>query len=131
MDSYGKSIAFLLLSVILWIVVDQQQKDIGILMTIAICGIGMASAMRYLQPVIQFMWELSVLGGTEENVLEYLVRAAGIGLLAELTGKLCVDAGNGSVAGMARFVGSTAILSCGLPVFRSLISLIQEIMGVI
>ena len=131
MDYYWKTIALILIGVILWIVVEKQEKNISVLITIALCCMAASCAASYLKPVIRFLWELNVMGKNDDTVLKYLLTAVGIGFVSEITGRICADTGNTSVGSVVKFLGSSAMLYSGMPVMQSLVLLIQEIIGVI
>lgn len=131
MEYYWKTIALTLIGVVLWIVVEKQEKNISVLVTVAICCMVATCAVSYLQPVIRFLQELSAMGENDGSLLQYLLTTVGIGFLSEITGRICSDAGNSSVGAVVKFLGSSAMVYSGIPIMQSLIFLIQEIIGVI
>lgn len=129
MDGFWKAAAAILLTVILALAVGRQEKDLSVLMSMAVCCLAGVIAISYLEPVMDLMWELGELGEVSGGTLEILMKAVGIALVSEIAGMLCTDAGNGSLGKMLQMVGSAAILYLSIPLFRSLLTLIQEILG--
>jgi len=67
----------------------------------------------------------------QEGIVNTLLKAVGFGFVSETAGRVCQDAGNSSMANLIRLFGTTGIMYVSLPVFQSLIGLIQEILGVL
>ena len=128
MNYYWKTISLVLIGVIFWVVVEKQEKHIAVLLTTALCCIAGIAAAVYLKPVIQFIKGLRY---EEDIMIKVLLNAVGIGYISEITGRICADTGNSSAAAMVRFLGSAAILYSTLPLFQTLISLIQDMIGIL
>jgi len=129
MDGFWKVIAAVLLAVVLGLALNKQQKDISILLSLAVCCMATAVAMAYLAPVLDFVRELEALIDMQSGILGILLKAVGIGLVVELAGMICNDAGNASLGKGLQILGSAAILYLSIPVFRTLLTLIREILG--
>lgn len=129
MEGFWKAAAAILLTVILALAVGKREKDISVLLSMAACCLAGAAAISYLEPVLELMGELGELGAVSGGTLEILMKAVGIALVSEIAGMLCADAGNGSLGKMLQMLGSAAILYLSIPLFRALLTLIQEILG--
>lgn len=129
MTEFWKAAAIILLTVILGLAVGKREKDIAVLMTMTACCIAATIMVSYLKPVVDLLWELNVLGEMQDSVLGILLKAVGIALVAELAGMICSDAGNGSLGKTLQMLGSAVIMYLSIPVFRSFLTLIQEILG--
>lgn len=106
-----------------------KQRDFAPLLTAAACTMLAAGAIHYLEPVVDFLRQLEQLGQLRSDMLGILLKAVGIGLVVQVSGMVCTDAGNGSLAKQLELLGSAAILYLSLPVFSGLLGLIQEILG--
>lgn len=62
-------------------------------------------------------------------MLGLLLKAVGIGLVSQIAGAVCTDAGNGALARQLQLLGNAAILYLSLPLFSGLLELLQEILG--
>lgn len=129
MGEFWRATAAVLLTVILTLAVGRQEKDISVLLSMAVCCLVGMMALSYLKPVLGLMEELGQLGEVAGGTLEILMKAVGIALVSEIAGMLCNDAGNGSLGKLLQMLGSAAILYLSIPIFRSLLTLIQEILG--
>ncbi len=129
MEGFWKATAAILLTVILIVAVGKQEKDISVLLGMAVCCLAGVIAISYLEPVVDLMWELGQLGEISGSTLGILMKAVGIALVSEIAGMLCSDSGSASLGKMLQMLGSAAILYLSIPIFRGLLTLIQEILG--
>lgn len=129
MDTFWKAAAAVLLAVVLVPAVAKTEKDISVLLTMAVCCLVAAAALSYLEPVLDLLWELKALGDLSGEMLGILMKAVGIGLVAEIAGMICADAGNGSLGKTLQILASAAILYLSIPLFQAFLSLVQEILG--
>lgn len=127
MDLFWKTTAAVLIAAVLGLMLAQQ-KDMGLLLTIAACVMALGAAMVYLEPVLDFFWELEALAGLQSSTLLVLLKALGIGLTGQIAGTVCKDAGNASLEKAIQILTGAMILYLSLPVFRSVLQLIQEIL---
>ena len=124
MSLFWKAAAAVLLAVVLGLSLGKQ-KDIGVLLTMAVCCM---VAISYLEPVLDFLRELETLGDLQGDMLGILLKAVGIGLVSEIAGLVCTDAGNGSLGKTLQMLGSAVILYLSLPIFTAMLELIREIL---
>ena len=129
MGLFWKAAAAVLITVVLQLTLGSQSKDIGLMLTMAVCCMVCVLAVTFLEPVLEFLQELEALGDLQGEMLGTLLKAAGIGLVAEIAGLICSDAGNSSLGKMIRFLGSTVILCMSLPILRALLELLQMMLG--
>lgn len=128
MNVFIKATSGVLIAVILYLVLSKQEKELSILLTITVCCLLAFAAASYLQPVIDFLLRLQSLGQLDSELLETVLRSVGIAILSEVTSLICVDAGNTSMGKALQILGCTVILGISVPLFSSLISLIEEIL---
>ena len=128
MGVFWKAAAAALITVILSLALGKQEKDISAILSMAVCSMVMVSAMVYLEPVLDFLRELREIGDLQGDFLGILLKALGIGLVAEIAAAVCVDAGNGSLGKTLHTLGSAVILYLSLPVFRAMLELLRKIL---
>lgn len=129
MDLFFKATAAVLIAVILILTVHRHEPDIGILLNLAICCMVTAVALGYLSPVFDFLSKLEALGKIDSNMTGILLKTVGIGMVSEIAGIVCADAGNASLGKALQLLGTTVILWMSLPLFDGLLELVQEILG--
>lgn len=124
-----KSIGIAIVTVVICLFVSKQNKDIAILISIAACCVIFLYAMRYLETILAFINDLKILGNLDSSFLGILLKAVGIGLISEITGLICADAGNTALGKTVQLIASFGILWLALPLFTSLIDIINKILG--
>lgn len=129
MTEFWKAAAMILIAVVLGLAVGKQEKDISVLLTMAVCCMTAMIAVSYLETVLDFLWELESVGNIQNGFLGILLKAVGIALIAEVAGMICSDAGNGSLGKTLQMLGSVVILYLSIPIYNALLTLIREILG--
>ena len=129
MELFWKGIAAALIGAILALVLSKQEKDLSLLLTMAGCTLILMLVLGFLEPVLEFLRELQELGDLNADMLVLLLKAVGIGMIAEIAGLICTDAGNASLGKTVQFLGTSAVLWLSLPVLRMLLDLVKSILG--
>lgn len=131
MTLFFKAAALAMISAILSMVVGKQEKDSGLLISIAACTMITAITITFLEPVFTFIHQLESLGNLKSDMLQVLTRVLGIGIISEVASMICTDAGNATLSKAIQLLGSAVILYLSIPMFTSLIDMIEEILGAI
>ena len=129
MELFWKTSGCILVTLILVLTLGKQQQDMGTLLAIAVCCMTGIAAIQFLDPVLDFIYELQSLTFVDLSVLKTLFRLVGIGLVAELIALICSDAGCASLGKSLQLLASSVVLYMSTPIIQSLIDLICEIMG--
>lgn len=129
MAVFWKTAAGILMAVVLVLAVGKQEKDLALMLTMAVCVMAVGAALSFLEPVISFLYRLEELGDLQSGVLEILLKIVGIGLVSEIAEMICKDSGNASLARGMELLGSAVILSLSLPILETFLDLIQRILG--
>lgn len=129
MDDFWKTTALILLSVVLSLSVGKTEPDISaVLGMVALC-IAACAAVTILEPVLDYLVELQRVFDLPEGLVSVLLKAVGIALVAELSASICTDAGSASLGKMLQILGGTVVLSLSIPMFRTLMTIIKEMIG--
>ena len=129
MELYFKGAAGILLAAVLGLALQKQEKDLLAVLTAAVIAMAAVLMLHLLEPVLELLRQLEQVGNLRSDALELLLKAAGIGLTAEVAGLVCADAGNAALAKMLRLLGTAAILCLSVPMFTALLECITEMVG--
>lgn len=129
MDLFYKITAAALVTTVLTLVVRREEKDFALLLTMAGCAMAGMVLLTFLEPVLSFLSTLQTLGDLSGDMLLILMKAVGVGLVAEIAGMVCADGGNASLGKAIQLVGSAVILWLSLPIFQMLMDLMIRILG--
>ena len=129
MEYLLKSVAVSTLSVIVGLLISKQAKEIQILLSLCICIAISVIIVQFVQPIIGFLQKLKELGDLNTDVLAILLKAVGIALLTEISSLFCSDGGSGSIGKMLQILGTVIIVWLSIPIFETVIELIQKLLG--
>ena len=129
METFLRGIALVLVGVILSLIISRQNRDLGVLLSIGICTMICISAAAYLESLTDFLKNILILGGINRNYLSILLKCTGIGLLSELAGLICIDAGENAMSKALQILANGAILFLSLPLLQKLLELLEEVLG--
>ena len=129
MGMFLRAFGAIMIAVILTLTLSKQEKELSLLLTIGVCCMVMLVALEYLRPMVDFIHRLEALCDEEKGWIGILLKAVGIGLVAEIAALVCTDAGNGSLGKSLQFLASAVIIYLSIPVFNGLINLLQQILG--
>lgn len=129
MGEYLRFAAAALIGLILVLVVGRQSRDLGMLLSLAVCVLLALGAMEFLEPVMELLQELKRLGELDGGAVGILLRCAGIGMISELAGLLCADAGEGAMGRALQICANAAILWLSLPLLRQVLTMIGEVLA--
>jgi len=128
MDAVLKVVGGALIAVILGLTLRQQGKDIALLLSAAVCCMVVAVGVAYLTPVVDFVRQLQENTGTDPEFLRILLKSVGIGLLGEIAGLICADAGNAALGKTVQILTASVILWLSLPLMSTLLELVRKMM---
>ncbi|MBO5837047.1 MAG: hypothetical protein J6Q92_04045 [Oscillospiraceae bacterium] len=131
MDTFLKATAGLIIALVFYLILAKQNKDYSLILTVAVCCLLAVCLIGYIQPVVAFISRLQILGQLNVDMMKIILKAVGIALLSEVVSLICNDAGNASLGKMLQFLASAVILWLSLPLFTSLIDLLEKILGAI
>ena len=128
MELFIKTCAGVLLAVILILFLGGN-KDLSMLLGLAVCCTVSITAVSYLRPVLSFVSQLESMGGLDHDLIRILLKVTGIGLICEIAALVCVDSGCSSLGKTVKLMGAAVVLWLSLPLYGMLAELMQKILG--
>ena len=125
MEIYWKALGGLLIAVVLGLILG---KDMSVMLSLAICAMVAAVAIHYFQPVLTALKQMEQAANFQGENFQILIKILGISLVSEISGMICADAGAGSMGKVLKILTSSVILWIAMPVFQSVLSLLQQIL---
>lgn len=129
MDSVLKAVAVILVAVVMWIILSKQGKEYALVLSIGACCLVFLIMFRFLEPVLDLLRQLQVLGKLQSEWLSIMLKSVGIGMVVEIGMLICSDAGNAALGKTLQIMGSVAVLWLSIPLMNSLIKLLEQILG--
>lgn len=99
------------------------------LAVVACCCLAGVLVVDLLRPVLNFAEQLVSLSTVSSTVFEPVLKASAIGILCQVAGNYCQDAGEKALAGMLELGGVLSILYVSLPLFTAVLDMLKTLMG--
>lgn len=131
MEVFLKAAATIVIALVFYLVLSKQGTDISVLLTVTVCCIVFITALNYLEPVIDFVNTAIDIGKLDSSMLQIVLKAAGIGIVSEITLLVCTDSGNAALGKTLQILGSSIVLWLSIPLFTKMLELIEAILATI
>ena len=129
MERFLQAAAGIMAAVIMWIILSKQGKEYALLLSLGACCLVLVAMFRFLEPVLDLLKQLQILGSLQPEWLSVMLKAVGIGLVVEMGALICSDAGNAALGKTLQILGAVAVLWLSIPLMNSLMDLLQQILG--
>lgn len=129
MNTFLQTVAGVLIAVILGITLSKQSKDWALLLTVLASCLVLMVVIGYLEPVMDFLQQLSTVGDLDGEIFGILLKAVGIGVLSEIAATICQDSGNAALGKGLQLLATVVVLWLSLPLMQGLLDMIQKILG--
>lgn len=128
MDTFLKACAAVMIALVLCLMLNKNAKDISLLLSIVVCTMLALTVASFLEPVLDLFETLEQLGELNGDMIRIIVKSVGIGMIGEIASDICIDAGLSAPGKTLRVLAATVILWLSIPLFQTLLELIQEIL---
>lgn len=129
MDTFIQGLSVAMVAVVLCLLLSRYGKDMTMLLSLAACGIILLAAIRFLEPVLEFIEMLKGSIGVENGYIGIIIKAVGVGLVGEWVALLCADAGDSAIARTVELLTAAAVLWLSIPLMTALLELVQTMTG--
>ena len=129
MSGYIQGVAGALIAVVLCCVLAKSGKDMTLLLSLAACSMILLTGISYLKPVMELVSTLAQVSDLDGQWLGAVLKTVGIGLIAQMAGLICADAGNSALAKAVEILAAAAVLWLSIPMVQALLELVQEMTG--
>ena len=129
MDGLIRVIAGAIISVILVVSLQKANKDFALLLALCTACMVLVVAVSYIRPVFELVEKLEALADLDGQWLKIVMKAVGVGLVAQISSLICTDSGNSALGKAIQILSTAAILWLSIPLMTGLVDLIQKILG--
>ena len=85
--------------------------------------------IRLFEPILSFLTRLRTRANLETGLLAPVMKAVGIGILTQITSRICADAGESAVATLVELCGSILALYVALPLLEAVLEMVESMSG--
>lgn len=111
------------------LILGSMRKDISIWITIVCAIIIFFFGISKFEYIVNMFHELTEYLGMNEMYIKVILKMIGIAYLSEFTASICKDAGQNTIAGQVDFFGRMSMIAVSLPILRSLLETIGELVS--
>lgn len=129
MDVFFRCTAAALVTAVLTMTIRPHSQQIALVLAMVACCMIAWSAVKLLSPVVRFLQQVKLSAQLDDTFVSMLLKIVGIGLLGEICASVCADSGNSAIARCMQLLAVSVILYLSLPLFSSLLELIERILG--
>lgn len=129
MTEFVQALIVALVGVILGTVLKKTHREMTLLLSIAGCIVIGIFLFRLIDPLLDFFAKLRNLAGLDKNILSPVLKSVGIGLLTQITSKICGDAGENAIASLVELCGSVLSLYVAIPLMEAVLELVKGMSG--
>ena len=108
---------------------DRQDRSFAMGLGLLAAAAALSAMLRGLRPAAQFIEELSELSGLGSAHLQPVLKAVGVGLATQIAVEVCCEAGQNTLARVVELCGVFAAILVTLPLLRTALELIRQMMG--
>ncbi len=116
-----------IIGAILAVSIKQRAPEFSMLVALAAAGAALALTLSLIQPVKEFILELTGAAGLETAVLGPVIKGLGIAILTKLCSDACLDAGERAISTVVETAGAAAAVYVALPLMSSVFRLITSL----
>lgn len=113
---------------ILAVTLQQQKKELALVLTVMVGVLLLYRSSGYLQEVIGGLRQMADAAGLSGDHIKLLFKLLAVSYVVEFGSEICKDAGQQSMAGKIQLGGKLMMAALALPIFQSLLTLITELL---
>lgn len=129
MEYFIQALIVAVIGIVLGAVIKKSHKELAILLSIACCVMIGIFVIRLFEPILSFLTRLRTMANLEKGLLAPVMKAVGIGILTQITSRICADAGESAVATLVELCGSILALYVALPLLEAVLEMVESMSG--
>ena len=110
------------------VVVRRQSPEIALALGIGACALLVLSCSGALESVMELADGLARAGGLSPQVVEPVMKTAGIAIVTRLASDFCKDAKEGGLASAVELSGTALALAAALPLMTAVLDVLTQLL---
>ena len=119
-----KILGFAIIATILIVMLNNEKKEIGLVLSIAAGVCILLFTMSKITPILDMLNSLIESSGINKEFLVIILKITGIAYLVEFGKNICIDAGQSAIATKLELAGKVIIVSLSLPLIATLVNVL-------
>lgn len=110
------------------VVVRKQSPEIALALGLAACALVVLYCSGALAAVMELVDKLAETGGLSAQVVEPVIKTAGIAIVTRLAADFCKDAQEGGLASAVELAGTVLSLAAALPLMSAVLDVLIQLL---
>lgn len=110
------------------VVVRKQSPEISLALGLGACALVVLSCSGALTAVVELADKLARTGGLSVQVVEPVMKTAGIAIVSRLAADFCKDAQEGGLASAVELAGTALALAAALPLMSAVLDALTQLL---
>lgn len=110
------------------VVVRRQSPEIALALGIGACALIVLSCSKALEQAVELADKLARTGGLSAQVVEPVMKTAGIAIVTRLAADFCKDAKEGGLASAVELGGTALALAAALPLMTAVLDVLVQLL---
>ena len=110
------------------VVVRRQSPEIALALGIGACALIVLSCSEALEAAMELADKLAQAGGLSAQVVEPVLKTAGIAIVTRLAADFCKDAKEGGLASAVELGGTALALGAALPLMTAVLDVLSQLL---
>ena len=123
-----KIVGFGIIAVILILIVEEQRKEIAIMISIVASVFIVMFIISEITPIIDFLNNLVNKSGINLAFLKVILKVTGIAYIIEISKNICIDANQNALAKKIEIAGKVIIVGISIPIITALLNIVTEML---
>ena len=128
MQTLFQVVAAAIISAIACCTVGRQAGAVTTVLSIAACVFILLVSLQFIRPVLEVLERLQSMTGLSGTIIAPVLKVAGVGVLVQIAGTVCQDAGEQALQKSVEIAGTIISLYVSLPLVTSVLDLLEEIL---
>ncbi len=122
-----KMSAFALMAVVIIVLIKQEKKEIGVIISICAAVVLSVYAIVQLNDIVNLLFDLISNVGVNAKYLEIILKVVGIAYIVELTKDVCVDSGETALGAKVEMTGKIVMVAMTIPIITGVVEVINKL----
>ena len=110
------------------VVVRRQSPEIALALGVGACALIVLSCSGALESAVELADKLAQAGGLSAQVVEPVLKTAGIAIVTRLAADFCKDAKEGGLASAVELGGTALALGAALPLVTAVLDVLSQLL---
>ena len=128
MDILVKLLAVAVTGSVLGLVIKKNSPEMALMLTVALAIFTVVLSAQIISEILAFVKSVSEAAGISASVLAIVLKTVGVAIVTKISADICRDAGQASVASSVEFAGSAVAVYAALPLFKTVVSMIDSLL---